>query len=111
MKVLTWIPSIPVVFFFMQNAFEKILFPEQLDKMGLSNDSLIIIGIILLFATALFLVEKTKVIGTIVLSLYMMSVVIIHILEGKPFFLALLIVLLVVFASYIRSPKFIPMNR
>jgi len=103
---ISWLPTIPVVFFFLQNALEKVLYPGQLDKMGLSENALILIGVTLMVATVLFLFERTVLIGTLILATYMSIIVFIHALEEKPFLIAILIVLLIILAGFVRMPKF-----
>lgn len=103
--VLTWLPSILVIVFFIQNAFSKIFYSNGLDKLGSNNTVLILTGVALLIAIALFLYEKTVIVGTAILATYMTVVVFIHISKGKPFFLTILIILLTIVAGYIRRKK------
>ena len=63
------------------------------------------VGVIILFATALFSINKTVIIGTVVLSSYMVFVAIVHMSKGKPFFLTLLIVFATIFAGYLRKRR------
>jgi len=102
--VLIWLPSIPIIIFFIQNAFDKII-SNQSDKLVSNSAILILTGVALLIATALFLYEKTVIVGTAILATYMAIVVFVHISKGKPFFLTILIVLLTIIAGYIRRTK------
>lgn len=63
-----------------------------------------IVGIGLLIAVALFPVNKTLILGTMLLAFYMTLIVFILIYKGKPFEIAILIVMLTVFAAYLRKP-------
>ena len=103
--VLTWLPSVMISMVFIQNAFRKIFQSNQLDKIITSNLVIIIVGIILLVATALFLFNKTIIWGTAVLASYMTFIVFIHLYKGKPFEVVGLIVIATIFAAYIRKPE------
>jgi hypothetical protein len=102
---LIWLPTIPVVSFFIQNAFDKIINSSQSDKFVSNSSILILTGVVLLVATGLFLYEKTIIIGTAILAIYMTIVVFVHINKGKPFVLTIMIVLLTIVAGYIRTVK------
>jgi hypothetical protein len=62
-------------------------------------------GIFLLVSTGMFLYKKTLLIGTSLLALYMTFIVFIHMYKGKPYEVAILIVMATIFASYIRKPQ------
>ena len=62
-------------------------------------------GVFLLVSTAMFLYNKTILIGTTLLALYMTFIVFIHMYKGKPYEVAILIVMATIFASYIRKPQ------
>lgn len=104
-KVLVWLPSAIITVFFITHAINKILPPDQQDKI-VSNDSLkVIIGIILIIATALFLYNDTMIVGTAILATSMTFKVFIHMYEGNSFEVAILIVMATIFAAYIRKPR------
>jgi hypothetical protein len=104
-KILIWIPSIFVIIFFVANAWEKIFQSNQITKLGLNSTSIILVGVVILVATALFSINKTVIIGTVVLSSYMVFVAIVHMSKGKPYFLTFLIVLVTIFAGYLRKRR------
>ena len=103
--IIVWLPSILVAMFFVQNAFEKIFKSTELDKVGLSSAQIIIAGVILLIATTMYLIDRTMIIGSVVLALYMIGIVGIHIQKGKPFIIAGIIVIAVGYGSYLRKVK------
>ena len=103
--VLIWFPSVIITVFFIPNALNKILHSNQMDKIVTNSTVMIITGIFLLIATALFLYNKTILIGTTLLALYMTFIVFIHMYKGKPYEVAILIVMATIFASYIRKPQ------
>lgn len=107
-NILKWLPSILVAIFFVQNALEKIIHSTTLDKAGLSPTQILLVGIILLVATALYLTDKTMIIGTILLALYMTSVTIIHFNNGKPYIIASQIVVAILYGAYIRQMNIAP---
>jgi len=101
---LIWLPSIVIALFYFPNAIGKIVQPDQLDKVITNNTILILVGILLFVATALFLYNKTIGIGTAFLALYMTLIVCIHIYKGKPYEVVMLIVMSTIFAAYLRKP-------
>ncbi|MEA5403272.1 hypothetical protein VB776_10125 [Arcicella sp. DC2W] len=103
---LIWLPSLLVASFFIQNSFEKIFHSNEISKLSLNSTSIMLVGIFLLISTALFLIEKTLIIGTVILASYMTFVVFVHISKGKPFLLTVLIVVGIIFAAYLRKAQF-----
>ena len=76
-----------------------------MDKIITNSTVMITSGIFLLIATALFLYNKTILIGTALLALYMTFIVFIHMYKGKPYEVTILIVMATIFASYVRKPQ------
>jgi hypothetical protein len=105
--LVVWLPSILVAIFFIQNAIEKIVKSTELDKASLSPTQIMIVGMVLLVATTMYLIDKTLIIGTVVLALYMISVVIIHFNNGKPYIIASQIVLAILYGAYMRGIKIV----
>lgn len=103
--ILVWLPSVVISIFFIQNAFDKIFYSDQMEKVISSGTAITMVGIILLIATALFLLNKTIIFGTAILAFYMTAVVFLHMYKGKPFEVAILIVATTVFAAYLRTPQ------
>ncbi len=104
--VLKWIPTLIVTLFFIPNALDKIQNPIQPDKVITSSTLMICVGIILLIATALFLYNKTMLIGAFILASYIGSVTVIHLYKGKPHEVVLLVTMCTVFAAFLRKPDF-----
>ena len=104
-RILIAMPSLILTLFFIPNALDKILNSNQTEKIVTNSTIMIITGIFLLISTALFLFYKTVIIGTTFLVFYMTFIVFIHIYKGKPYEVAMLIVIATIFASYIRKPQ------
>ena len=104
-RILIWLPSLVVVLFYIPNALNKLLDPNQTGKIVESSAVMITAGIYLLIATGLFLYNKTILIGTSMLGLYMVFIVLIHMYRGKPSEVVILILMATIFASYIRQPQ------
>lgn len=104
-RILIWLPSLAITFFYIPNALEKLLDPNQTGKIVESSAVMIIAGIFILIATVLFLYNKTVLIGTTMLVLYMTFIVLIHIYKEKPSEIVILILIATIFASYIRKPQ------
>ena len=105
--LLIWIPTLTVTPFFIQNGIDKVLHYNELNKFFLNNTGVLITGIILLIATALFLYHKTLTFGAGILAFYMTMIVGIHIYKDKAFLLASLIVVVTIFAAYLRRSKIV----
>ena len=103
--ILTWLPSIVIVMFYIPNAIDKIVNADKLDKVITNSTIIMSVGIILLIAALLFLINKTVLWGTAILALYMACVVVIHMYKGKPYEVVILIGICTVFAAYLRKPK------
>lgn len=104
-SALVWLPSLVISIFFVSNAVEKIFHSNQMDKVISNSAAIITVGIILLVATALFLYDKTIILGTFLLASYMTCIVFIHMYKGKPFEVVILIVMSTIFAAYLRKPQ------
>lgn len=104
-NLLLWFPSVIILLFFIPNALNKILHPNQTEKIVTNSIVMISTGLFLLIASILFLYNKTMRIGTMLLALYMTLIVCIHMYKGKPYEVAMLIVMATIFAAYIRKPQ------
>ncbi len=104
-RILIWLPSLAILLFYIPNALDKLLNPSQTGKIVESSAVMITAGIYILIATALFMYNKTILIGTSMLVLYMTFIVLIHMYKGKPSEIVILILMATIFASYIRKPQ------
>ncbi|MDZ4148460.1 MAG: hypothetical protein U1C58_09270 [Flavobacteriaceae bacterium] len=104
-RILIWLPSLIIILYYIPNALDKLLDPNQAGKIVENSAVMITAGIFLLIATALFLYNKTMLIGTSMLVLYMTFIVLIHMYKEKPSEIVILILMATIFASYIRKPK------
>ena len=104
-KVLIWLPSLAIILFYILNALDKLINHDQTGKVVENSAVMITAGIFILIGTALFLYNKTILIGTSMLVLYMTFIVLIHMYKGKPSEIVILILLATIFASYIRKPQ------
>ncbi|PHS68093.1 MAG: hypothetical protein COB12_01370 [Flavobacterium sp.] len=102
---MIWLPSVIITLFFIPNALNKIFHSNQMDKIVANSTVMIITGIFLLIASVLFLYNKTILIGTAFLALYMTLIVFIHMYKGKPYEVTILIIMATIFAAYIRKPQ------
>lgn len=104
-KILIWLPSLVVALIYIQNALDKILNHDQTGKIVENSAIMITAGVFLLIATALFLYNKTLLLGTSMLVLYMVCIVLIHIYREKPSEVVSLILAVTILASYLRKPQ------
>ncbi len=103
--ILIWLPSLMIIVYYIPNAFNKLLEPNQTGKIVENSAVMITAGVFLLVATAFFLYNKTMLVGTSMLVLYMIFIISIHMYKGKPAEVVVLILIATVFASYIRKPQ------
>lgn len=104
--ILTWLPSLSISIFYFSNSLEKILKADNLNKVVNTPYIIITVGIVLFIATLLFLYNKTILLGTTILSFYMICIVFIHMSKGKPYEVTILIVLGTIFSAYLRKPSY-----
>ncbi len=109
-KILTWIPSLILTLFYIPNALNKLLDPSQTGKIVESSAVMITAGVFILVGTALFLYNRTMLIGTSMLVLYMLSIVLIHIYKEKSSEVLILILTATLFAAYMRKRPLLPLE-
>ncbi|QED38092.1 hypothetical protein FK178_10310 [Antarcticibacterium arcticum] len=103
-RILIWLPSLVITLFYIPNALDKLINHDQTGKIVESSAVMITAGVFILIGVALFLYNKTILIGTSMLVLYMTFIVLIHMYKGKPSEIVMLILMSTIFASYIRKP-------
>lgn len=103
--IVLWLPSLIITLFYISNAFNKLLEPNQTGKVVENGALMFTAGVFLVVATVLFLYDRTALLGAGLLALYMTFIVTIHLYKGKPTEVAILIVMSTIFAAYIRTPK------
>lgn len=104
-RILIWLPSLVIILFYIPNALDKLINHNQTGKVVESSAVMITAGVFILIGTVLFLYNKTILIGTSMLVLYMTFIVLIHMYKGKPSEIVILILMATIFASYIRKPQ------
>lgn len=104
-RILIWLPTLAIILFYIPNALDKLINHDQTGKVVESSAVMITAGVFILIGTALFLYNKTILIGTSMLALYMTFIVLIHMYKGKPSEIVILILMTTIFASYIRKPQ------
>jgi|SRR5690554_4310822 hypothetical protein len=104
-RILIWLPTLAIILFYIPNALDKLINHDQTGKVVESSAVMITAGVFILIGTVLFLYNKTILIGTSMLVLYMIFIVLIHMYKGKPSEIVILILMATIFASYIRKPK------
>jgi hypothetical protein len=104
-QAISWLPSIWVAYFFIDNGLRKVLTPEQQLKAGLNHLGTITVGVILLLLVVLFLIKRTAIWGAFFLGLYMLVTIFQHIKHGKPFEMTAGVIILIISAILLRFPK------
>ena len=104
-QAISWLPSIWVAYFFIDNGLCKVLTPGQQLKAGLNHLETIIVGVILLLLVVLFLIKRTAIWAAFFLSLYMLVTIFQHIKHGKPSDMTAGVIVLIISAILLRFPK------
>lgn len=104
-KILVWLPSIAIALYYIPNALDKILNPGQTGKIVENSAVMIFAGVYLLTGLALYLYNKTILLGTSMLVTYMIFIVLIHMYKAKPSEVVILILIATIVAAYIRKPQ------
>ncbi|TKT91054.1 DoxX family protein [Dyadobacter frigoris] len=110
-QVATWLTSIMIACFFIDNAVNKVISPKEQLKGGLNDSEIIVVGILLLLFVMLFLIRKTGVWGAFFLIFYMVVTLAQHIKHNKPFAVTASIIVLIVVSVLLRYPKLISRKR
>ncbi|RMG77092.1 MAG: DoxX family protein, partial [Bacteroidetes bacterium] len=92
---------------FIFSAIGKFTMPEMAEnfqKWGL-GDWRIIIGIGETISAILFLIPRTNIYGTLLLSAHMGGAIVTHMSHGEPFIFQSVILILVWVTAFVRNPK------
>lgn len=106
-KITGWIISIILTALFLFSAFGKFTMPEMAEnftKWGL-GDWRVIIAIGEIVSVLLFLLPKTNVFGTLLMSSYMGGAILIHMSVGEPFILQSVLLILIWVTAFVRNPE------
>ena len=104
-QTISWLPSLWIAYFFIDNGLRKVLTPGQQLKAGLNHLETIIVGVILLLLVVLFLIKRTAIWAAFFLGLYMLVTIFQHLKHGKPFDMTAGILVLIISAILLRFPK------
>jgi hypothetical protein len=85
-RVLTWLLVLFLVFDGVMKLVQPTPVREASAKMGLSPGGTTALGVILLFATLLFVLPRTSVLGAIILTGYLGGAIAMQIVTGAPSF-------------------------
>lgn len=110
-QVATWLTTILIACFFVDNAVNKVISPKEQLKPGLNDSEIIVVGILLLLFVMLFLISKTGLWGAFFLTIYMIVTLVQHIKHNKPFAMTAGIIVLIVASVLLRYPKLISRKR
>jgi len=102
-KITAWVIAGLLAALFLFSASGKFLKPEQMDQMHLSNWR-IIIATGEIISALLFLIPRTNIYGTFLLSAYMGGAIIIHMTGGMSILLPSVVLILVWVVGYLRNP-------
>ena len=104
-QAISWLPSIWIGYFFIDNGLCKVLTPGQQLKAGLNHLWIITVGVILLLLVVLFLIKRTAICAAFFLGLYMLVTIFQHITHGKSFDMTAGVIVLIISAILLRFTK------
>ena len=102
--ILGWVIAGLLTALYLFSASGKIMHPEQLNSMKLT-DWRIIIAIGEVVSSLIFLFPRTNIYGTLLLSAYMGGAIIIHMTVGISIFIPIVVLILVWIGSFVRNPE------
>lgn len=107
-KIAGWLLSGIVSLIFVGSGFFKLSGTDGTAEMAKNlggQSNLIILGVLELFITALFLYNKTGVIGTLLMVAYMGGAMAVHFISGQSMGIVLVAQVLIWVASLVRFPE------
>jgi len=108
--ITAWvIAGLLTALFLFSAAGKLVLQPEQMNQMHL-GDWRIIIAIGEIMSALLFLLPKTNVYGTLLLSAYMGGAIIIHMTSALNIAMPLVVLILVWLVGYVRNPELLKLR-
>jgi hypothetical protein len=105
-NITAWIIAGLLTALFLFSAYGKFAHPEMLSKMNLGNWR-VIIAIGEIVSSVLFLIPKTNLYGTLLLSSYMGGAIIIHMTGGMSIVLPSAVLILIWVVGFLRNPLFL----
>jgi hypothetical protein len=103
-KIAGWLIAAPITALMLFSAYGKIMNPEMMAQMNLGSwTTIIIIGEIV--SALLFLLPRTSIFGTVLLSSYMGGAIIIHMTGGTSIMMPAAVLIFVWIGSIIRNPE------
>jgi hypothetical protein len=103
-KTIAWVISGLLTALFLFSASGKIMHPEQMEQMKLSDWRIIII-IGEISSALIFLFPKTTKFGAFLLSAYMGGAIIIHMMNAMSIVMPSIVLILVWVVAFLRNPE------
>ena len=117
-RVTGWVLSVLVALMFLLSAFMKLHGGPDLDKgmehLGLPASMVKPLAVLELTCLAIYLIPPTAVLGAILLAGYIGGTIVTHWRAGDPFFVNIILGLVLWLAIYLREPRLkelIPLRR
>lgn len=108
-NIIGWVLTALVALAFIASASMKLMGGEEMEKnaalMGLTANSLKMIGILELVCIVLFIFPRTGVLGTLLVAAYLGGAIVTHLEHGQPFIAPLIIQCIAWIAAIIRFPE------
>jgi hypothetical protein len=108
-NIIGWALTALVALVFIASAFMKLTGGEELANnaasMGLTANSIKLIGVIELLCIIVFIVPRTGVLGILLVAAYLGGAIITHVEHNQPFFIPVVVQALAWIAALIRFPE------
>lgn len=108
-KITGWVLTGVLALLFIMSAFMKISMGatglEKAAELGIAPGVFRVIGIVELAAITLFVIPRTGVVGALLLIAYMGGTIAVHVLEGQPLGMVVVIESLIWIAAALRFPE------
>ena len=107
-KITGWVMAGLITALFAMSASNKLMGnPEMVtnfEKWGLSS-MMIVIALGEIISAILFLIPRTSVLGTLLLSSHLGGAIVVHMANGEPYIFQSIILVLIWVTSWVRNPE------
>ena len=108
-KIIGWVLTALIGALFLFSAFMKFKGSPEAEQgaaaMGLTADTIKLIGAVELLSLVLFVIPRTGIIGTLLLAAYLGGAIATHLEHAQPFIMPVIIQAVVWITAFIRFPE------
>ncbi len=108
-RIVSAIPVLMLLFSGVMKLLKPAPVVVEFGRLGYSEKLVIIIGIIELACTALYIIPRTAILGAILLTAYLGGATATHVRIGDPFFIPIVLGVMVWLGLYLRDARLRPL--